>query len=120
MNAELGREEGDIQTWRTIGELLDGDWLDVTAGRYQFERPNWPLQIVVTDKARQFLDGWPSGGGDVLYSRFLEALDEAIASANSPEERTRIEKLRTDAGDVGKGVLVSILSNLARIHGIPL
>ena len=46
-----------------------------------------------------------------------DELDQAIAGAFG-EERTRLERLRDAAGDVSKGVLISVLSNLGRVHGI--
>jgi hypothetical protein len=120
LNTELGREPADARTWRTTSELLDDDWLDVVSGQFLFERPGWPAQIVLTGKARRLVAGWPSDSGEALYARFLAALDERIAAAENDDERGQLERLRADVGDIGKGVLLSILSNLARIHGIPL
>ena len=89
-------------------------------GDLVFSRPNFPVAIVLSEKARQLLAGWPSDSGDALYTRFLSALDESIAAASNDEERGKLERLRADASEIGKGVLVSVLSNLARIHGVPL
>jgi hypothetical protein len=119
LNAELGRDPGDARTWRTMGELIEDGWLEVTKGEFHFDRPGWPSMIVLTGKARRLLAGWPSDGGEALYARFIASLDELIAKTESPDERTKLERLRADAGDIGKGVLISVLSNLGRVHGVP-
>jgi hypothetical protein len=120
LNAELGREPGDVTTWRTTGELIDGGWFEVKGGKFEFSRPGWPVNIVLTDRARRLLAGWPSDGAEALYGKFMAALDESIAAASNDEERGKLERLRADAADIGKGVLVSVLSNLGRIHGVPM
>jgi hypothetical protein len=45
------------------------------------------------------------------------ALDESIAAASNDEERSKLERHRSDAIDVGKGVLVGVLTSLAKSHG---
>jgi hypothetical protein len=121
LNAELGREPNDPRTWRTTSELLDDDWLDVVGNdQFVFERPSFPCRIVLGGKARELLAGWPSSGTEALYERFIAALDESIAAAPNDEERGKLERLRADAGDIGKGVLIGVLSNIHRIYGVPI
>ena len=117
LNAELDREPDDLQTWRTTSELVDDGWLDVVAGQFEFSRPSWPHELVLSAKARRMLAGWPSDGAEALYARFVAAIDESIAAAPNDEERGKLERLRADAVDVGKGVLIGVLTNLARTHG---
>ena len=120
VNAALGRDVGDPRTWNTIGELIGSGWLDVMGNTaYVYNRPNWPVLMVLSGKSRQLLDSWPADGGDALYDRFMDALAEAAAAATTPEERTGIERIREAVGSIGRGVAVSILSHVGHIHGVP-
>jgi hypothetical protein len=62
-----------------------------------------------TEKGLQTTRGWPAPGqGDV--ETLLRLLDQRIASPETPdEERTRLQRLREAAGNVGESVLTSLL-----------
>lgn len=67
-------------------------------------------------RGRRAIGDWPSGDAfDVLLSR----LDHAIRNAHGPDERGRLERLRTTLLEVGQGVLTRILSDvLTEVAGI--
>lgn len=101
VNEELGRENGDPRTERALHQLAQTGYLKVILDTDQSLAPRLSE---LTEKALIIVGGWPGEGGDALYARFMQALDEAVASTS----------------EIGKGVLVSVLSNLARIHGVPI
>jgi hypothetical protein len=71
------------------------------------------------EKGLQLTRGWPvPGQGDV--EALLRLLDLRIASPDTPEEeRTRLQRLRDAAGNVGSSVLSSVLSAwLSQVVGV--
>jgi hypothetical protein len=77
--------------------------------------------ISPTEKGLQKTMGWPGPddakgvGADVL----LKALDERIAQAETPDERTRVQRIRDAVADTGQGVVTEVLGAwLARMTGV--
>jgi hypothetical protein len=66
----------------------------------------------LTEKGLRAVGAWPSPSDG--REAFLAALQQAIDSTDDPEERTRLEKLRSAAGEVTKASFVAVLSAAAR------
>lgn len=116
VNEELGRENCDPRTERALYQLAQTGYLNVILDPDQSIAPRLSE---LTERALIVVGGWPGVGGDALYARFMQVLDDAVASTTDPTERSKLERLRSDASEIGKGVLVGVLSNLARVHGVP-
>ena len=100
----------------TLGILKDMDYI----GAYRASGGRRIDSIVPRERGLQATMGWPtpgdaqSVGADVL----LRVLDERIAEASTPEERTRFARLRDAAADTGQNVLSEALGAwLARMTG---
>jgi hypothetical protein len=63
------------------------------------------LALRLLPKGRQVVDQWPSSDPAEV---FLQALAQRIAVEDDPEVRSRLERLRDSASQVGKGVLAGI------------
>ena len=54
--------------------------------------------------------GWPTQTSDTaVVTGLIRALDEAIEQTQDPAERSRLQALRSAAGDVGKSVLAGAI-----------
>jgi len=109
VNEEMGREPGDVQTARALHDLWHADYVDDVldgGGMGAFG----PQRFTLTEKALQIVAGWPGFGGESLFSRMLAELDERVASASTPEERTRLERLRDGLVGVGRDVFTNVIS----------
>jgi hypothetical protein len=89
-------------------------------GGYVASGPRVDL-ISATEKGLRATMGWPGPddvrgvGADVL----LKALDERIAQAETPDERTRVKRIRDAVADTGQGVVTEVLAAwLARMTGM--
>jgi hypothetical protein len=60
----------------------------------------------ISGEARRLTGLWPSPG--TAADRLLAALDDAIRRAATPDERTRLEKMREGAAGVGRDLLVGV------------
>jgi hypothetical protein len=86
--------------------LADDEWLD---GAREMGTEG-PIDVTPRHKALQEVRGWPAQATDAaVVAALLAALDIAIARTNDPEEKTRLQRLRDAAGDVGKSVLASAI-----------
>lgn len=65
------------------------------------------LALRLLPRGRQAVGQWPSSNP---AEAFLQLLDQRIVVQDDPEERSRLEKLRDSAGQVGKGVATSVLT----------
>jgi hypothetical protein len=63
------------------------------------------------ERGRRAIGQWPS---EQTFEAFLHALDEQIVETEDPLERSRLEKLRAAAADVGKGVLGAVLTAIIK------
>ena len=59
------------------------------------------VEAELLERGLRVVGQWPPEVADA----FLGRLDAAIAAATDPDERTRLERLRSAAGDVGKAVV---------------
>jgi len=105
-------DEFDSATVRRALELLEQDgWLEA-----ELELgAEGPISVAPKPRALQLLRGWPTDAGEAAIVRgLLDALDEAIANTSDPEEKTRLQKLRGAAGDVGKSVLAGAILTVGK------
>ena len=70
-----------------------------------------PSLIEPTEKGLQLLRAWP--GSETDAELLLRLLDERIANEPPGEERTRLERFRDAAADLGKGALLAVLTGWA-------
>ena len=96
--------ESDVRV--AIDLLEQGGWL---SGEFEMGTEG-PIEVTPTPKALEEARGWPAHATDTaVVATLLRALDEAIERAQDPEEKTRLQTLRTAAGDVGKSVLAGAI-----------
>jgi hypothetical protein len=69
------------------------------------------LEIQLAERGRRAIGSWPS---NELGAALLAVLDERIAEAEGPEERSRWLRLRDGAAGVGQGVLGGVLVEAAK------
>lgn len=106
MVSALG-EEVQASDARLALELLEkGDWL---AGDWEMGT-DWPIEVTPTPRGLAEVRGWPTQTSDTaVVTGLIRALDEAIEQTQDPAERSRLQALRSAAGDVGKSVLAGAL-----------
>ena len=107
VNEPLGREAGDEVTARVLHELEQADYIRETL---EIGQGVGPARFVLTEKALQVVAGWPGGGADAAYERLVALLEERIAAAATPEERSRWERARDAVLSIGRDVLVELLA----------
>jgi hypothetical protein len=116
VNEFLGREPSDPATDRAVWDLGKAGYL---AGAGHVDHLTGPIDFELTEKSLQLFAGWPSPEQSAADA-FLAALAERIEAA-SPGERSRLERLRDSASDVGRGVLADIIAGTIRgLGGGPL
>jgi hypothetical protein len=86
--------------------LLQGEWLPCIDGGV-FLRG-----IVLTGDGLRALGTWPSH--DITPETLKAVFEQAIWAAKSPDERTRLERLRDAALDLGRDTFVSVMGELAK------
>jgi hypothetical protein len=75
------------------------------------------IDIRLLERGRRAVGQWPS---EDTYNAFFDILNERIVAAESDEERTQLEQVRDTALAVGRDVVTSVLSALARqMAGLP-
>ncbi len=104
----------DVQrTGSILSYLADDAYFEV---EYGFDQTSGEISTEVRGlKARTLhvLAGWPPPGSRPDASaQLLQAIDELMATA-TPEERTRLTKLRDATVGVGTNVLTQVLAKLA-------
>lgn len=85
------------------GQYLTGkDWGDMSS-----TFPEWG-RLRLAERGRRAVGAWPreEGGLDVL----LDLLAERIAATDDPDERSRLERFRDAAKDMGSQVGTSLLT----------
>lgn len=105
VNAKLGREAAAPKTEMVIRHLEAGDY--ITA---KHDIRGVSLEITFTEKGLRFVAGWPGSPEEATVTRLLAALEEQIATAETPEERSALQKALSGLRDVPRGVLVSVLT----------
>jgi hypothetical protein len=66
----------------------------------------------IEPKTLHALAGWPAPGGPDVTARLVAAIEDTMAKA-SPEERTKLERLRDAALTVGSSTLAQVLAKMA-------
>jgi hypothetical protein len=111
VEAAAGREAGDLATFAALDALSGAGYVEGVAGFG--DPPTW-MFIKLTEKGRQEVSGWPVTPGADYGAQFIEELDRRIEDAPDDQERTRLERFREAAGEIGKGVITGVLTNMAR------
>jgi DNA-binding HxlR family transcriptional regulator len=102
------------QFHNTLTNLLDAGFIAGTPYHEGGQRYPEYLDLRLLGPGRQELRDWPCRDP---FETLILALDVAIAGADE-EERTRLEKFKASALEVGQGVLTGLLTNLvAQIAG---
>ena len=121
----------DVLDWEDLGPQLVGERSEnelynifqaIKRGGYadvHFAGGMSIAMIQPTEKGLQVTHGWPvPGQSDV--DALLRLIDARINAPDTPdEERTRLQRLREAAGDVGQSVLTSLLGAwLSQVTGV--
>lgn len=107
---EIGVAVKDEELGRVVYELCQTGYLKATMEADQMLAP---LFFRLEEKALKVVAGWPTEAGADLFARLLVILDDRIASARSPEERSKWERFRDGVVGVGRDVASDVLSALA-------
>jgi hypothetical protein len=111
--ARLGREPDDSLLYDVFRRLDGTGYINVLAWGGGMALPSL---IEPTEKGLQILRAWP--GSETDAELLLRLLDERIADESIGEERTRLERFRDAAAELGKGALLAVLTTWAtRIAG---
>jgi transcriptional regulator GlxA family with amidase domain len=128
----LGERPGDNPSQEDVAALLPGmSSLDVSrallllrdmgyVGGYKASGPRLDL-ISATEKGLQETMAWPVPGDARVagFEALLSLLDERIQQAQTTDERTRLQRLRDSAADLGTGVAGEVLGAwVARVTGL--
>jgi hypothetical protein len=113
VNRLLGREPRDERLDFVLAYLQRADYID----GYRAFGGVWN-NITLLGPGLVEVAGWPATPGEDYAAKLLDVLDERIAEAPDPEERTRLERFRDAVGTVGTGVVTGVLTDLARRHGV--
>jgi hypothetical protein len=93
----------------TIQALLAGDYLDAPSG---LTMNGIPGEVVLTDRARAVLDGWPGADPDELFDNLVAVLVAAIDAEPDPARRGRLEKMLHVVRDVGVSTAGRVLADV--------
>src|SRR5581483_8563321 len=110
MLAAIGREADDPDAARVIRELADAGYIEIVADP---DASFVPILVRTMEKGLQVVAGWPTAGGESLFSRLLAELDERVAKAATEEERTRLVRFRDALVGVGRDVFTNVVSSAA-------
>jgi hypothetical protein len=103
----------DIEVQRGLRALFEAGFIGGTQGGINqrlFDLEN----IRLLERGRRTVGQWPP---ENQFDSFVEVLNERIVSADSDEERSKLERIRDT---VGRDVLTSVLSSWARqVGGLP-
>ena len=106
----MGREHADVI--RTMSELHSADYI---AGETSIDQRTGEIvleAVHVREKGLQQVAGWPGPADQGAASRLLAELERAIEQADSPEQRTKLERLREAASTVGSRTLAEVLGRV--------
>lgn len=110
---ELGLEEdgeGRFRMGHVLDELVRTGYLEATLTSDIHHGPEF---CKLTERGLSMMAGWPSSPGEVAFERLLTILDERIADAATPEERTKWEAFRDGVLGVGRDVVTGVLTTAA-------
>ena len=108
LRASLG-EVSDREFHNTLENLLQDGYISGTPFHEGGQRYPEYLDLRLLGQGRQVLRDWPA---DSHFEAWMSAIDAAIATTDEPAERSRLEKLRSTALEVGQGMLTGILTNV--------
>lgn len=91
--------------------LVEADYVEGHDASSAEQVHDWFVSLRLREKGRRAAKQWPpEGAAEVLQ----EIIDNRIAAATDPEEKSRLVKLRDGLAGVGKGVLTSVLAEFAK------
>ena len=61
----------------------------------------------------QAVGGWPTGPADSMLDSLLAAVEQEIDDADDSTERTRLEQFRDAASDMGRELLLRVMTEAA-------
>jgi hypothetical protein len=97
------------QTARTIALLVEGNYL---ARASALSTEFGPTAVSVTERGLQVVAGWPATTAEAAAGSLLAALEQAIEETDEPERKSKLERLREVALDVGQGTLAQVLKHV--------
>ncbi len=62
----------------------------------------------------EYVRGWPSRDPDLITRRLDEALVTAIERTDDPEEKTRLQRVRSTIGDISKTVVAGLVLEVGK------
>jgi hypothetical protein len=107
---ELGLDPDDEELGRVVYELSQTGYLNATLDG---DQALTPLFFRLEEKGLKVVAGWPTDAGADLLARLLVLIDQRIAAAESPDERSKWERLRDGVLGVGRDVAAEVLAALA-------
>jgi hypothetical protein len=105
VNAALSRQPDDPKTEMVLKHLESAGY--ITADR---DIRNVSLEITFTEKGLRFVAGWPGSPEEATVARLLAALEEQVEAAETPEEKTALQRALVSLRAVPTGVLVNVLT----------
>lgn len=107
VNAKLGRPADDAHTEMILKHLESAGY--ITAER---DVRDVSLEITFTERGLRFVAGWPGSPEEVTVSRLLAALEEQVEVAETPEEKTALQRALVSLRSVPSSVLVNVLTRV--------
>jgi len=102
-------DDNGRQTRRAVALLVQEGYLDA-AGSMVVD--NAPAAIIVTGRGMQVVGGWPTTTAEAATYALLVALDRAIEETTEPERKTKLQRFREVALDLGQGTLTEVLARV--------
>ena len=75
----------------------------------------WHFRSILAERGARTVGMWPAADP---YATLLDVIDRRIAEESEPTERSKLQKLRSGIAEVGKGVAIGILIEVAKRGGI--
>jgi hypothetical protein len=100
----LGCPGNDENLLRGALLLHDDDYLSVAD-----DNPPEASLVVPRPRTLQLLRDWPSTEPELVVKRLDQALVTAIERTDDPDEKSKLQKLRASAAEVGKSVLAGAI-----------
>lgn len=128
---EYVAEHGGQFAVLSVGDIADGIGIDPEVAARELDRLSsagflaggvekflggdvrpWHLEPSdLGERGLRAVRSWPS---EDPYEALIEALDKRITTAPDSQTRTRLQALKSAAGDVGKATLSALLAELAK------
>jgi hypothetical protein len=105
--AELGADADPYAVGLVLNDLVRASYIEETLGTDQHVGPAW---CQLAEKGLQVTAGWPASSGEAAFGRLISLIDERIEAAPTEEERSKWKRLRDGIADVGRDVLVGVLT----------